>query len=355
VDCHERAQNAAVDGARALHSCTDALTILMIQDGGLHVPCAQTKSRRHFRAEEVRNRLPKNAKQIKSEPDRKKTVKAPRPDGAEIAVSKLFRIGAVAKRLGISASMIRAWERLGLRREATREGAHRLYSEDDVQLLSRAVYLRRIQRLNAPAIIDQLQREGQLPGSSSARPAARIRATGNHLRALRLERGQSLAQVAAAVGISTGFLSNLERSQTGVSLGIMHRLAQHYGTSLSKFFYQADSPGPLVRKGKGRALAGGDGVRMEILAWGEIAMEPHIFHVAPGKGSAEPYSHEGEEFLYLVRGALCITLDEEVFQLKQGDSFYFASKVKHSWLNRGKTEAVIIWINSPSASEMRGI
>jgi DNA-binding transcriptional MerR regulator len=266
------------------------------------------------------------------------------------AAPKRLRIGAVAKQLGISASMIRSWEHLGLRREATRESAHRLYAEEDVQLLCRAVYLRRVGGLNAPAIIDQLQREGLLPGAGGARIAAKARATGNHLRALRLERGQSLAEVAAAVDISTGFLSNLERSQTGVSLGIMHRLAQHYGTTLNDFFYQADSPGPLVRKGHGRRLAGGDGVRMEILAWGKIAMEPHIFHVAPGKGSTDFYTHHGEEFLYLVKGSLNITLGEEEFQLKQGDSFYFQSTVRHRWLNRGKTEAVVLWINSPSAS-----
>jgi transcriptional regulator with XRE-family HTH domain len=250
--------------------------------------------------------------------------------------------------------MIRSWERLGLRREATKEGAHRLYSEEDVQLLCRAVYLRRVQRLNAPAIIDQLQRDGILPGNGAARTVAKARATGNHLRALRLERGQSLAQVAAAVDISTGFLSNLERSQTGVSLGIMHRLAHHYGTSLSEFFYQADSPGPLVRKGHGRALAGGDGVQMEILAWGKIVMEPHLFHVAPGKGSADYYSHQGEEFLYILKGVLRITLDKNVFELKSGDSFYFESTVRHSWFNHGKTEAVILWINSPSTAGNRG-
>lgn len=264
--------------------------------------------------------------------------------------SKRLRIGAVANQLGISASMIRAWERLGLRREANREGAHRLYTEKDIQLLCRAVHLRQVGGLNAPAIIDQLQREGLLPGTGGTRTAAKARATGNHLRALRLERGQSLAEVAAAVDISTGFLSNLERSQTGVSLGIMHRLAQHYGTTLNDFFYQADSPGPLVRKGHGRQLAGGDGVQMEILAWGRIAMEPHIFHVAPGKGSTDFYTHHGEEFLYVVKGSLSITLGEEEFRLRPGDSFYFQSTVRHRWLNEGKTEAIILWINSPSAS-----
>jgi len=294
--------------------------------------------------------LPKKIQRKNAKPKGAKPVLRRKPKDPEQAVSKPLRIGAVASQLGISASMIRSWERMGLRRGSNPEGAHRLYSEDDVQLLCRAVYLRRVQGLNAPAIIDQLQREGLLSSSGGAQPSAKARATGKHLRALRLESGQSLAQVAAAVGISTGFLSNLERSQTGVSLGIMHRLAHHYGTTLSDFFYQADSPGPLVRKGQGRRLAGGDGVKMEILAWGKIQMEPHIFHVAPGKGSTDFYTHQGEEFLYIVKGALKITLGEEEFQLKPGDSFYFESTVRHRWINPGKSEAVILWINSSSGS-----
>ena len=262
---------------------------------------------------------------------------------------KLLRIGAVARQLGISASMIRSWERLGVRRDASdngeRNGAHRLYSEADVQLLCRAVHLRRVDGLNAPAIVAQLEREGMLKNPAAVRTVARARATGKHLRALRLEKGKSLAEVAEAVEISVGFLSNLERSQTGVSLGIMHRLANYYGTSLSEFFYQADSPGPLVRKGQGRALAGGDGVNMEILAWGKIMMEPHLFHIAPGKGSSDSYTHQGEEFLYLLKGMLTIHLGDEEFSLKAGDSFYFQSSVRHSWVNNGRKEAVILWIN----------
>jgi mannose-6-phosphate isomerase-like protein (cupin superfamily) len=93
---------------------------------------------------------------------------------------------------------------------------------------------------------------------------------------------------------------------------------------------------------------------MEILAWGKLVMEPHIFHVAPGKGSTDFYTHQGEEFLYMVKGALKISLGDEEFQLKPGDSFYFESTVRHRWINPGKTEAVILWINSPSGSVNRG-
>jgi DNA-binding transcriptional MerR regulator len=263
------------------------------------------------------------------------------PDGV-----RPLRIGAVARQLGVSASMIRSWEQMGLRREATAQGEHRLYEQSDIDLLCRAVYLRKVQGLNAPAIIEQLRREGLLPGVGEQQAVAHTLALGSYLRSLRLTKKQSLAQVAAAVGISTGFLSNLERSQTGVSVGIMHKLAHHFGTSLSAFYYQAESPGPLVTKTKRRLLSHSDGVRMEELAWGNIVMEPHIMHIAPGKGSQEFYTHQGQEFIYMLKGALAITLDMKEYKLAQGDSFYFASNTRHHWHNPGKSEAVVLWVNT---------
>ena len=55
-------------------------------------------------------------------------------------------------------------------------------------------------------------------------------------------------------------------------------------------------------------LDAGPGVRMELLAWGNTLMEPHLFRIAPSAGSGESYAHEGEEFLYILRGALEISL-----------------------------------------------
>lgn len=283
---------------------------------------------------------------IKSRIAAKRETNRTEDSSAKVGASYPLRIGAVARQLGISPSLIRSWERLGLRRKATVQGEHRLYEEDDIELLCRAVYLRRVQGLNAPAIIDQLRREGYLPGAGEQRTVVQTQAIGSHLRALRLARGESLAQVAAAVEISTGFLSNLERSQTGVSVGIMHRLAHHYGTTLSEFYFQANSPGPLVPKGHRRLLSNSNGVRMEELAWGNIVMEPHIFHVAPGKGSLEYYTHHGQEFLYLIKGRLAITLDDKEYKLVPGDSFYFESSIRHRWRNSGTVEVVVLWVNT---------
>jgi mannose-6-phosphate isomerase-like protein (cupin superfamily) len=76
-------------------------------------------------------------------------------------------------------------------------------------------------------------------------------------------------------------------------------------------------------------------------------MEPHLFRIAPDAGSGESYSHEGEEFLYVLKGELHIRLDGTQYDLKQGDSFYFESATPHQWRNPGSKETWVIWVNTP--------
>jgi DNA-binding transcriptional MerR regulator/uncharacterized cupin superfamily protein len=261
-------------------------------------------------------------------------------------MGEALKVGAVAERLGVSASMVRSWEKLGLAKPARSQSKYRLYTNDDLRVLRRAIYLRRVQGLNAPAILHQLKQEGLL-NHRAAGPAEEQSSIGPRFRKLRLQRGESLATVANAVGVSIGFLSNLERSQSGASIGIMRKLAQYFGLNILDLFNPIDGTGPLVRPQDRKSLEGGPGVHMELLASGKITMEPHLFRLAPGAGSGDSYSHEGEEFLYLVRGRLDIELAGQEFQLRAGDSFYFSSKTQHRWSNPGKTETLILWINTP--------
>jgi len=221
-----------------------------------------------------------------------------------------------------------------------------MYTHEDLRILRRAVYFRRRRGLNPPAILDRLRHEGML-NHKKAEAVPVAPSMGPHLRKLRLKRGEPLATVAKAVNVSAGFLSNLERSQSNASVGIMRRLAQYYGLNILDFFGNRTASGPLIRPEQRSTLQGGPGVQMELLASGNITMEPHLFRIAPGAGSGECYSHEGEEFLFVTCGRLAIFLDNEEYCLRVGDSFYFDSKTPHRWYNPGKKEATILWINTP--------
>ncbi|PYX68174.1 MAG: MerR family transcriptional regulator, partial [Acidobacteria bacterium] len=156
-----------------------------------------------------------------------------------------------------------------------------------------------------------------------------------------------LSQVAKAVGISVGFLSALERSHMSASVGTLRRLAHFYQTNILDFFDPAESNSRLVPPERRKVLEAGPGVRMELLAWGNTVMEPHLFRIAAQAGSGESYTHEGEEFLYVLRGELQIALQDEEYRLKRGDSFYFESATPHRWKNPGKNETWILWVNTP--------
>ncbi|MGB8583652.1 MAG: cupin domain-containing protein [Candidatus Sulfotelmatobacter sp.] len=254
-----------------------------------------------------------------------------------------LKIGDVARRVGVSPSVIRSWESLGLTRPRRTESKYRLYTADDVKLLKRARFLRKVRGLNAAAIVELLRREGR------ARPAAdgSAGAIGSHLRQSRAKQKLSLAQVASAVGISVGFLSALERSQMSGSVGTLRKLARFYKTNILDFFDATGASTRQVRPAQRKVLEAGPGVRMELLAWGNTVMEPHLFRVAPDAGSGDSYTHEGEEFLYVLRGQLMITLEKEEYLLKAGDSFYFESATPHHWRNPGRMETLLLWVNTP--------
>ena len=163
-------------------------------------------------------------------------------------------------------------------------------------------------------------------------------AIGVHLRQLRTQRALSLAQVARAVGISLGFLSALERSHMSASVSTLRKLARFYKTNILDFFDAAKSQSRVVPPGRRKVLEAGPGVRMELLAWGNTVMEPHLFRIAPRAGSGESYAHEGEEFLYILRGQLQISLQDEEYRLQPGDSFYFESATPHRWKNPGRAK-----------------
>lgn len=199
--------------------------------------------------------------------------------------------------------------------------------------------------MNAPAIAHLLKTEGVLPNRTTSSPPTSI---GSHLRRLRRRDGRSLAHVAAVVDLSVGFLSALERGQMTASVSTLRRLARFYKVNILKLFDPTEANPGVVRPQERKVLEAGKGVRMELLSWGNTQMEPHLFCVAPSAGSGSSYAHEGEEFLFVIKGQLEIILEDGDAQvLREGDSFYFQSSTEHRWRNPGKMEAQVLWINTP--------
>jgi len=256
-----------------------------------------------------------------------------------------YKVGEVARMVGVSAATVRVWEREGLIGTSRSSSGYRYFGDEDLAGLRRVAYLRRVEKLNTAGIRRVLAEEGR------NRPPTRKRrevALGPRLRRLRQERGETLEQAAAAVGLSASFLSELERDQSGASMATLHRLLGYYGTTFAALLQRSSGRvARLKRAGRGRSVHN-HGVTVEQLADGQALMEPQIFTVEAGAGSEGGYSHEGEEFVYVLEGSFEVVLNEgERYLLRLGDSLYYPSSDLHSWRNPGRTVARVIWDNTP--------
>ena len=74
-------------------------------------------------------------------------------------------------------------------------------------------------------------------------------------------------------------------------------------------------------------------------------MEPILLKLEPG-GSTDPDNpHEGEEFGYVLNGAVTIHLGNKVYRAKKGETFYYVSGKQHYLTS--KVGATVLWISSP--------
>ena len=257
----------------------------------------------------------------------------------------MYRIGEAARRVGVSPSALRLWERQGLVRPARSDGRYRVYSDADLAHLSSVRRLRQVDRLNASGI-RRVLRDTVAAGADAER-----RVNGRPLRRLREQHGLSLRQVSERTDLSISFLSALERGVTGASIAALQRVTAAYGTTMLEVFGLPGSAGdPLVRAVDRPALRiGANDVRIEQLARGATQLEPQLFTLSAGASSDGTYAHDGEEFLYLLSGALTVWVgDADTYTLTvAGDALCFPSTLPHRWRNDAEGETRLLWINTP--------
>jgi DNA-binding transcriptional MerR regulator/mannose-6-phosphate isomerase-like protein (cupin superfamily) len=252
-----------------------------------------------------------------------------------------IRIGEVARRVGVSPSTLRAWERKGLVHPVRASGHHRRYTPDDISRLRDVRAL--LTRGYAPPVLHSIMSGESIPDDP---------VVGKRLRAARTRRSLSLRGAAERAGISASYLSLVERGLAEPSVSLLQRVASAYGGTLLEFFGAAPSgtAGPkLVRTGERRRLRGFDRVEIEhLVTFPNAVLEIDIFSVAPGGGSGGAYAHDGEESLYVLSGELDIWLDEtEHYHVEAGDTLYFRSAQQHRWVNHSSATTRLFWVNTP--------
>jgi quercetin dioxygenase-like cupin family protein len=79
-----------------------------------------------------------------------------------------------------------------------------------------------------------------------------------------------------------------------------------------------------------------------------LVLEPLLVTVQPTETMEEPpYSHDGEEFAYVLSGELLFVVNDAQYRLRAGDSIHFRATVPHSTHNDTDVLAEVLWVLTP--------
>ncbi|WP_309085615.1 cupin domain-containing protein [Chelativorans sp.] len=171
---------------------------------------------------------------------------------------------------------------------------------------------------------------------------------GKRLRQRRRELGLTLKEVADGAGLSVGFISQIERGIASPSLSSLVAVSHALQMDVGDFLSQPKSDAPLTRHNERPVYA----ISENSLAYERVStsfpgnvLRSVIIHEPPGH-RGEPISHEGEEMMFVLEGAITVELEGERIVLEANDSVHFPSSRVHATWNHTDKPATVLWVGT---------
>ncbi len=178
---------------------------------------------------------------------------------------------------------------------------------------------------------------------------------GHQIRDLRKAKRMTLAALAEHIGRSVGYVSQVERGLSEVSIPTLTRIAEALEVQIAWFFQQGEPAAAeerefIVRTANRRRLRyTGTGVTEELLSpglQGESLMV--LTRTEPGADGGEPVARDVEQSGFVSRGAVELCIDGQWHRLAEGDSFRLPRGTPHAFRNPGGAPCEVVWIMTPA-------
>jgi transcriptional regulator with XRE-family HTH domain len=172
---------------------------------------------------------------------------------------------------------------------------------------------------------------------------------GDRIRMSRQAKALTQEELASRAGLTKGFISQVERNLTSLSveslLGILDALDQ----KASAFFDEGLSDKIVFKANERVELEKENVTKFEILvpAAQNRLMDPALLILNPGEKTEEEEPHEGEEFGFVLSGSIEVIFGVKTYRVRKGECFFFKSSKRHYLANRRKMKATVLWISSP--------
>ncbi|HOU02685.1 MAG TPA: XRE family transcriptional regulator [Bacteroidales bacterium] len=164
-----------------------------------------------------------------------------------------------------------------------------------------------------------------------------IRQIAARIKEIREISGISVETLAQKLGLDTDLYNKYESGEADIPVGIVFEISELFNVELSVLL-GGDNPKlhiySVVRNGKGLKLERRQQYRYESLAFNFIHKKAEIFMVTidpkPEDTMLEFNSHPGQEFNYVIKGAMMTIIDGHEIIMNEGDSIYYDSGYNHA-------------------------
>src|SRR3954454_9224852 len=174
---------------------------------------------------------------------------------------------------------------------------------------------------------------------------------GPRLRALRQQRGETLAQLSASTGISLSTLSRLESGERRPTLELLLPLARVHDVPLDELVGAPPTGDPRVHL-RPRTAHHGTTVVPLTRRPGGIQAFKMVYPPRTPPGDAELKVHEGYDWLYVLAGRMRVVLGEHDVVLSPGEVAEFDTRTPHGFGNPFAEPAEVLGLFGPQGERL---
>jgi transcriptional regulator with XRE-family HTH domain len=175
---------------------------------------------------------------------------------------------------------------------------------------------------------------------------------GERVRAVREKRGLSLLDIAQRTGIAESVLELIETGETDPPLGTIIKLAKALEMKMGYFISgEENKTYTIVRSQDRRVISRHDSTKGEQYGYEfeslaphkkDRHMEPFLVTLDPAETGEERSTHDGQEFIFVLKGQMEVRLEDEIHILDPGDAIYYDSTVPHLVKCHGDKSTLIL-------------
>ncbi|PID15757.1 transcriptional regulator [Sporosarcina sp. P34] len=170
---------------------------------------------------------------------------------------------------------------------------------------------------------------------------------GREIQRIRKMNKLTLKDVSEKSGLSVSFLSQVERGISSVTFTSLRRIAEALDVHINLFFEESVEKSSINKQTIKKTADQPNFTFTNLVGDMENPLFfPARIELKPGESHTHPYSHQGQEFVYILEGELKVILQDYSDTFYMNESFHIDSMQEHIWFNETNQPVTLLVVSA---------